>query len=74
VPTVAMLGYFMIGVEMIAEAIEDPFGFDEDDIDLDELCRGIEQSVNGIIDTPLILAEQVHAGLTKGGDGSTQNA
>ena len=35
VPTVAMLGYFMIGVEMIAEAVEDPFGVDEDDIMLD---------------------------------------
>jgi ion channel-forming bestrophin family protein len=49
VPTVAMLGYFMIGVEMIAETIEDPFGTDEDDVKLDELCQTIEQSVNGIL-------------------------
>jgi ion channel-forming bestrophin family protein len=49
VPTVAMLGYFMIGVEMIAEAIEDPFGVDEDDLMLDELCRSIERSVSGIL-------------------------
>ena len=48
VPTIAMLGYFMIGVEMIAEAVEDPFGTDEDDIMLDKLCQGIEQSVAGI--------------------------
>jgi predicted membrane chloride channel (bestrophin family) len=43
-----MLGYFMIGVEMIAEAVEDPFGTDEDDIMLDKLCEGIERSVSGI--------------------------
>ena len=49
VPTVAMLAYFMIGVEMIAEAVEDPFGVDEDDIMLDDLCRNIERSVLGIL-------------------------
>jgi putative membrane protein len=48
IPTIAMLGYFMIGVEMIAEAVEDPFGTDEDDIMLDKLCEGIERSVAGI--------------------------
>jgi ion channel-forming bestrophin family protein len=52
VPTVAMLGYFMIGVEMIAEAVEDPFGVDEDDIMLDDLCRTIEKSVLGILESP----------------------
>src|SRR5262245_26275228 len=49
VPAVAMLGYFMVGVEMIAEQIEDPFGVDEDDIMLDDLCRTIERSVSGIL-------------------------
>src|SRR5262245_48426562 len=53
VPTVAMLGYFMIGVELIAEAIEDPFGTDEDDIKLDELCATIESGVAGILEEGL---------------------
>jgi putative membrane protein len=44
-----MLAYFMIGVEMIAEEIEDPFGMSEDDLMLDDLCRTIEHSVNGIL-------------------------
>jgi putative membrane protein len=52
IPTVAMVAYFMIGVEMIAEAIEDPFGEDEDDINLDHLCGVIERSVMGIFETP----------------------
>jgi len=45
VPAVAMLSYFMIGVEMIAEQIEDPFGVDEDDLRLDDLCATIDKSV-----------------------------
>jgi putative membrane protein len=49
IPAVAMLGYFMVGVEMIAESVEDPFGIDEDDIMLDDLCRTIERSVTGIL-------------------------
>ena len=44
-----MLGYFMVGVEMIAEQIEDPFGTDPDDIGLDHLCQVIEQSVTAIL-------------------------
>jgi putative membrane protein len=59
-----MLGYFMIGVEMIAEAIEDPFGFDEDDIKLDDLCGVIEQSVRGILNGPTPVMEAIQAGLT----------
>jgi putative membrane protein len=46
---VAMLGYFMIGIEMIAENIEDPFGTDEDDIMLDDICHTIERSVTSIL-------------------------
>jgi ion channel-forming bestrophin family protein len=49
VPAVAMLSYFMVGVEMIAEQIEDPFGTDPDDIGLDKLCEVIEESVSGIL-------------------------
>lgn len=49
IPADAMLGYFMVGLEMIAEQIEDPFGEDEDDIMLDSLCETIERSVSGIL-------------------------
>ena len=48
-PAVVMLAYFMIGVEMIAEEIEDPFGMSEDDLMLDDLCQTIEKSVKGIL-------------------------
>lgn len=49
VPAAAMLAYFMIGVEMIAEVIEDPFGVTEDDLLLDELCQTIDRSMVDIL-------------------------
>src|SRR5260221_2938451 len=49
VPAVAMLGYFMIGVEVIAEQIEDPFGESEDDLMLEDLCETISKSVGDIM-------------------------
>jgi putative membrane protein len=49
VVAVSILGYFMIGMEMIAENIEDPFGHDEDDIMLDDICHTIERSVRDIL-------------------------
>jgi len=68
IPAVAMLAYFMIGVELIAEAIEDPFGVSEDDLMLDDLCRTIERGVLGILadaelapdETPFPLAHGMH--------------
>jgi len=44
-----IIGYFMIGVEVIAEDIEEPFGRDCDDLPLDAICATIERSVNEII-------------------------
>ncbi len=48
VPMTAILSYFMLGLETVAEHVEEPFGHDEDDLDLDELCRVIERTVNDI--------------------------
>lgn len=46
VPTMMLVSYFMIGMETTAEDIEQPFGFDPDDLPLDDICAGIEKSVN----------------------------
>jgi putative membrane protein len=56
VPAVAMLSYFMIGVEMIAEQIEDPFGVDEDDLRLDDVCATIDKSVREILSDERVAA------------------
>ncbi len=45
VPLTAIISYFMLGMEIAAEHTEEPFGCDEDDLDLDALCRVIESSV-----------------------------
>jgi putative membrane protein len=45
IPLTAVVSYFMIGMETVAENVELPFGYDEDDLDLDRLCVVIEKSV-----------------------------
>lgn len=49
VPAVMMAGYFMTGLELIAEDIEEPFGVSIDDIGLDSLCARISESVGEIM-------------------------
>jgi putative membrane protein len=49
IAVMALITYFMLGVEMIAEEIEDPFGDAEDDLQLDDLCRTIDRSVSEIM-------------------------
>ncbi len=48
VPLTIITSYFMIGMETVAEHVEEPFGFDEDDLDLEGLCSTIERSVDEI--------------------------
>ena len=47
-PLTIIVSYFMIGMETVAEHVEEPFGYDEDDLDLDAICSTIESSVNEI--------------------------
>lgn len=50
VPLTAMISYFMLGMEIAAEHTEEPFGEDEDDLDLEGLCRVIEASVDEVFE------------------------
>jgi ion channel-forming bestrophin family protein len=52
IAVMALITYFMLGVELIAEEIEDPFGDHEDDLKLDDICRTIERSVKEIMNEP----------------------
>lgn len=45
-----IIAYFMLGLGIVAENIEEPFGFDEDDLDLDRLCHVISASVDEIFE------------------------
>jgi putative membrane protein len=49
IPGMAMISYFMVGIEMIAEEVGEPFGREADDIQLDVICQGIESSVTEIL-------------------------
>ncbi len=48
VPITIMTAYFMLGLEIVAEHVEEPFGMDEDDLDLDVLCIKIRESIEEI--------------------------
>ena len=48
VPLTGMISYFMLGMEIAAEHTEEPFGYDEDDLDLEALCRVIDSSIDEV--------------------------
>lgn len=48
IPITMVFSYFMFGMEIVAEHIEEPFGYDEDDLDLDGMCKTIDVSVSEI--------------------------
>lgn len=50
VPLTAIISYFMLGLETVAEDVEEPFGHDIDDLDLDKLCHAVESSVTEVFE------------------------
>ncbi|MFM9945649.1 MAG: bestrophin family protein [Bacteroidia bacterium] len=48
VPLVVFIFYVLASIELIAEEIENPFGDDDNDLPLDQLCDGIKKSVEEI--------------------------
>jgi putative membrane protein len=51
VPMTALLAYFMLGIEVTAEDVEDPFGRDGDDLALSTYCETIRQSAIQVLGT-----------------------
>lgn len=48
-PPLLIGAYFLIGIELIAEEIEEPFGKDDDDLPLDDICNNIKRTVHSIL-------------------------
>lgn len=48
-PMILIGTYFLVGLELIAEAIEEPFGKDLDDLPLDAICGNIREAVTEIL-------------------------
>lgn len=46
---VALLAYFLLGIEMTAEDVEEPFGKDGDDLELTRFCETIRKSAEQIL-------------------------
>lgn len=51
-PILLIGSYFLIGLELIAEDIEDPFGEDGDDLPLDHICDKIQATISEILELP----------------------
>jgi putative membrane protein len=49
IPVLLLICFFLLGIEQIDTAIEDPFGTDPEDLDLDGCCRTIRQAVTSIL-------------------------
>lgn len=50
IPLTIITAYFMLGLETVAEHVEEPFGYDDDDLDLDGICGTIERTVGEIFE------------------------
>ncbi|TWT55388.1 Bestrophin, RFP-TM, chloride channel [Thalassoglobus neptunius] len=54
IPVTMIVGYVMIGLETIADDVEEPFGTDLDDLNLEALCETIDRTTAEILDvTPV---------------------
>lgn len=49
IPTVVLVSYVLLSVELIAEEIEDPFGKDINDLPTDELAKRIRENIREIL-------------------------
>jgi putative membrane protein len=49
IPTVLLVSFVLLSVELIAEEIEDPFGRDVNDLPTDDLCLTIKANVREIL-------------------------
>jgi len=49
VPIVPFILYVLASLELIAEEIENPFGYDANDLPVDQICTNIEKHVGEIL-------------------------
>ena len=55
-PLFVLAAYFLLGIEMVAEEIEEPFGASGDNLPLEHYCATIEASVREILAAPVDVA------------------
>ena len=52
-PVVLLACFFLFGVELIDSIVEEPFGRERDDLDLDRYCRTIREGVEASLPSAL---------------------
>ncbi|CAG8627554.1 9043_t:CDS:2 [Dentiscutata heterogama] len=45
IPVVLIVSFILFGIEKIGEEIEDPFGYDDNDLNLDHICNVIKEEI-----------------------------
>ncbi len=63
IPLVLIASYFLIGLELIAEDIEDPFGLDGDDLPLDQICNNIQKVITEITTSEMLCGHNQETGV-----------
>nr|CAG8441350.1 9854_t:CDS:2 [Entrophospora candida] len=53
IPIVFFASMVLIGIERIGAEIENPFGYDENDLPLDDFCKHIKDELDGIISSSI---------------------
>ena len=48
IPITVFVFYILVSIEIIAEEIENPFGIDENDLPLEDMCKKIHRSTQEI--------------------------
>lgn len=49
-PITMVVAYLMVGIEVLAEQAEEPFGTDPDDLPLDDICATIDRNLKEIVE------------------------
>ena len=52
VPVFELVCFFLLGVELIDSVVEEPFGRERDDLDLDRYCQTIRDGVAASLPSP----------------------
>lgn len=52
IPVAVLVSFILLGIEEIGVEIEDPFGFDDNDLPLEQFCATIANDLDGAVESP----------------------
>jgi putative membrane protein len=69
-PMFVMAAYFLLGIELVAEEIEEPFGAGGDNLPLERYCATIATAIHEIIGPPAATGQPANVAATTRDDHS----